>query len=172
MDSWHRTGPGSGKWRLVSLQNWSLIDFLLSSDSAKQVRCEASVRGGPVCRSIKMFIDVTHKTLLFYYLDWKMVTYLTALLPSSWGFLQDAFSLTQIQESVFWWVRLPSFSFILHSFTLYFPHSCPSFCTLALTRLSLLAHVGSVKPNCTVGAGVGRIYFLNAKCFYKLPFRR
>lgn len=47
---------------------------------AKRVQRDANVRGEPTCWSIKTFIDVTRKTLLFYYLDGKVVISLTALL--------------------------------------------------------------------------------------------
>lgn len=53
-----------------------------------------------MCLSIKTFIDVTHKILLFYYLYWKVVIHLTALLLCC-AVIRESSSLTQIRKNQF-----------------------------------------------------------------------
>lgn len=90
------------------------------------MKSEARVRGEATCCSIKTFIDVAHKTLVFYYLHWKVVIYLAALLPCFCGLLRDGLALTNSERIGPWMNLLPPFpSFILHSSVLDFPHSFP-----------------------------------------------
>lgn len=114
-------GSGSGEWSLISLKYWSLSD----SSFAKTLESSCGLRHvlgeNPRACSIKMFIDVTHKTL-FYYLDWEVGIYLTALLPCFLGIPSRwFFSNRNPRERVLWWVCLPS---------------PPSSCILVLRRWS------------------------------------
>lgn len=113
---------------------------------AKRVQRDANGRGEPTCCSIKTFIDVTHKTLLFYYLDGKVVISLTALLLWVCGVLRAGFSLarTRKNQSSDEGVFLLFSSFYIPSFcisSLLFPPS-------VLTRLRFLARVWFVKSHC------------------------
>lgn len=114
------------------------------------MKSEACVRGEAACCAIKTFIDVTHQTLVFYSLHWKVVIYLAALFPRFCGLLRDGVALTKSKRISPWMNLLPPFpSFILHSSVLDFPHSFPSFGTWVLPGLSFPAGVWCVRSPCT-----------------------